>query len=161
MSALGAIVHFVHFGGFSLAIGASFAAQRIHAGARGLEASKRASTEEAAASLITKLALPAWFLTLFGGILGIVHNPAVFNPKTSGAGPWLHIKLLLVLILLVVAHLRMFRARRVVRMRADGANESEIDGMLSKAMLFGRIELALVAAVFFLATFRFVLFGGA
>jgi uncharacterized membrane protein SirB2 len=157
-SSLGAFGHLVHYAGFEIAIGASVSAQSMLNAARKHTAASRAGIEDSAASILAKLNLAGLFVALFGGILLIVQNPAVLKPAESGAGPWLHIKLLLVFILLVVAHLRMFRAKKLVRTRAGGGTEAECEVLTGKALMFGKIDFALTAAIFFVATFRFVLF---
>ena len=83
------------------------------------------------------------------------------KPATSGAGPWLHIKLTLVLVSLVVSHLRMFRLARLVRTRDSGGTEAELDALAKKALLLGNVTLVLYMAVIFVAIFRFVLFANA
>lgn len=80
------------------------------------------------------------------------------KPAQSGAGPWLHVKLAVVLALVIVAHLRMFKLARLVRERAAGASEADCDALLAGAKTFGLIDLLAYALVFFIATFRFVLF---
>lgn len=156
--ALGAAGHFIHYFGFAMAIGASIAASKAHALARTQEAASKSASEIVAGDILTKVNLPGLFVALFGGIILIVTNPMVLSPANSGAGPWLHIKLLLVLGLFVVAHLRMFRAKRLVRERAAGASEADCDALLQKAQMFGKVDLVLTGAIFFIATFRFVLF---
>ena len=156
--ALGATSHIVHFWGFAMAVGGAMGALRAHQASRGHTAESKKGIEEVAAALITKVELPGLFIALFGGILAIANNPMVMKPAASGAGPWLHIKLVLVLAVLVIAHLKMFRARRLVRERASGASEADCDALLSKAELFAKVDLGLQLAIFFLATFRFVLF---
>jgi len=154
-----AFVHLIHYFGFALAVGASIAALRIHGMVRESEAPAKAALEAAARAIIVKIEIPGQFLAMFGGLVAIVLNPNLLKPALSGAGPWLHIKLLLVLILLVVAHLRMFRSARLVRERAGGASEAELDALLGKALMFGKIDLVLAVLIFVLATFRYVLFG--
>jgi uncharacterized membrane protein len=154
----GAISHLVHYVGFTMGVGASFAAAKAHAMASQHPAGPKAGMEAAAADIIAKVELPGLFLAVFGGILHLVNFPNHLKPALSGAGPWLHIKLLLVLALLVVAHLRMFRSKRLVRERAAGATEADCEALLGKARMLGKVDLALAVAVIGFATFRYVLF---
>jgi uncharacterized membrane protein len=150
------LVRYLHFIGFALALGGSFAALRVAAAARLHSASEKTGFEGAAAEIITKVELPGLFLALFGGIGLVAANPAVLDPTRGGS--WLHIKLALVLGLLVVSHLRMFRARRLVRERAQGASEADVDALHAAVRKLALLDLLLGAGVFFVAVFRFAIF---
>lgn len=154
-----AFVHLIHFWGFAMAVGASLAALKVHSLVRTHEAGAKKGLEEAGKALLTKLEIPGLFLALTGGIIAIMLNPDHLRVSASGAGPWLHIKLVGVLALLVVAHLRMFRASRLVRERAAGATEADLDALLGQALMFGKVDVLLTALIFILATFRAVFFG--
>ena len=153
-----ALARLTHFIGFAMAAGGSFAAFRAHAAARRESAPEKAGWEGAAAEIVTKVELPGLFLALFAGIALVAMNPAQLSPAKSGAGPWLHLKLTLVLVLLVVSHLRMFRSRKLARERSQGVAEVDCDALLGRAQKLARIDLALFATVFFVAIFRYVLF---
>lgn len=143
--------HLIHYSGFALALGASFAVQRIMASAREHSAAQRAGLEIAARKVIL-VELIGIFVAIFGGIFAIVLNPTVF-------GPWLHVKLLMVMILLVVSHLKMFRLARLVRERADGASEADCEATLKAARTLGLVDLAMFAGIMIVASLRFAIFG--
>ena len=100
---------------------------------------------------------------LLGGGIGLLvaDDLRALKPATSGAGPWMHIKLTLVMAALVVAHLRMFRLARLVRERDSGASEADCEALASKALMLGNVALILYVSTIFVAIFRFVLFAGA
>lgn len=149
----------LHYLGLAAGFGGAGAVQRLTSAAREHSAAQRAGIEIAARKLAVNIELPAMFLAILGGIILLVQNPNHLKPAASGAGPWLHLKLLLVLGALILSHLRMFRLSRLVRARADGASEAECDALLGAARRFGGIALLLYVATIFVATFRFVLFG--
>lgn len=143
------LARLVHFVGFTVAIGACVTGlvvmrQSVE------EAAHRAGVDRAAAAIVTAVELPAAFLALLGGIALIVMLPHVLDPAASGAGPWLHIKLLFVVGALVVAHLRMFNLIRLGR--------EPDDALRKKARTLDVVNLGLYATVLFLVIFRYVLF---
>lgn len=153
--------HLVHYFGFAMAIGGGIAALKSHKTSRSQTADQKSVTESIAASIVTKVELPGLFIAIFGGILLIMADPSCLDPNDiKGHGPWLHIKLTLVFVLLILVHLKMFRSLKVVRERAAGANESECNAIADKAILFGKITQALYGIVFIVATFRYVIFRG-
>jgi uncharacterized membrane protein len=154
-----AISHFLHFAGIAMALGGSVAVQRVVGAAREHSAAKRSGLEIAARKAIVAVELPGLFLAILGGIVAIAINPNHLKPDLSGAGPWLHIKLTLVLALLIVSHLRMFRLARLVRERDAGASEADADALLLAAKKLGTVDLSLLAAIMIVASFRFVFFG--
>lgn len=121
---------------------------------------EKSGLEVAAASAITMLELPGLFLAMFAGMVLVMAMPTVLSPSQSGAGPWLHIKLTLVLGLLVASHLRMFRSRRLTRERKSGASEADCEALASKARALGLVDVMLHVVIVAIASLRFVLFGG-
>ncbi len=157
-----AVLKFLHFLGFTLAVGGSYAAQRAIRLSREHSAAQRAGIEAAARKIVVSVELIGAFLALIAGVaLLIADDMRQLKPATSGAGPWMHIKLTLVLLVLVVAHLRMFRLARLVRERDAGASEADCEALAKKALLLGNVGLALYLAIVFVAIFRFVLFTNA
>lgn len=138
-----------HFIGFSAAIGACIAGLMVMRQSVD-DAAHRAGIDRAASAIVTTVELPGAFLALFGGIALIVMVPNVLDPATSGAGPWLHIKLAFVVGALVVAHLRMFN------LIALGREPS--DALRKKAKTLDVVNLGLYLAVLFIVIFRYVLF---
>lgn len=153
-----ALLRFVHFFGFILAIGGAAAAQRAIRLAREHSAASRAGIEVVARKLVTSMELVGLFVALGGGIGLIAQNPHHLQPAQSGAGPWLHVKLALVLAALVLSHLKMFRLARLVREREAGASEAECDALLMRAKALGGIGLALLGAILALTLFRYAWF---
>lgn len=157
-----AVLKFLHFLGFVMAVGGAFAAQRAILLAREHAGAQRAGIEAAARKIVVSVELIGAFVALAAGIGLLIGRDMIdLKPAASGAGPWMHIKLTLVLIVLVVAHLRMFRLARLVRERAAGASESDCDALTRKALLLGNVDLALYLAILFVAIFRFALFTNA
>jgi uncharacterized membrane protein len=154
-----AVLKLVHYFGFIMAVGGSFAAQRVMRLARQHSAAQRAGAEAAARAVVVSVELVGAFVALIAGIaLLVADDMRQLKPATSGAGPWLHVKLTLVMIALVVAHLRMFRLARLVRGRDAGASEAECDALAKSALMLGSVDLALYVLIVFVAIFRYVLF---
>lgn len=154
-----ATLKFFHFAAFAAAVGGALAVQRAVRTSREHSAGQRAGLEIAARKLAVSVEISGAFGALIFGIALLVADDfRQLKPATSGAGPWLHLKLTLVMIALVVSHLRMFRLARLVRMRDSGGTEAELDALTKKAMLLGNITLVLYMAIIFVAVFRFVLF---
>ncbi len=111
----------VHLLGFAAYLGAGFAQQRLMAMSSkgGIAAAVRDEYERLAATILTRIELPALFAQVATGVVFIALNATWL---TQG---WLHGKLTCVVVLLVLSHLEMFNARRIVKTRAergDGAN---------------------------------------
>jgi putative membrane protein len=138
------LLHLVGFAGY---IGAGFAQQQfVTRSARGgLAAAVRDEYERLAATIVTQIELPALFAQVATGVVLIVLAPLWL---TQG---WLHGKLACVVVLLVLSHLEMFNARRIVKARAargDAAND-DIAARKKRHATFGL--LGTVAVVILLA----------
>jgi protoporphyrinogen IX oxidase len=141
------LLHLVGFAGY---IGAGFAQQQfVTRSARGgLTAAVRDEYERLAATIVTQIELPALFAQVATGVVLIALAPLWL---TQG---WLHGKLACVVVLLVLSHLEMFNARRIVKVRSargDAAND-DIGARKKRHATFGLfgtvavvILLALVA----------------
>ena len=105
------LLHLVGFAGY---IGAGFAQQQfVTRSARGgLAAAVRDEYERLAATIVTQIELPALFAQVATGVVLIALAPLWL---TQG---WLHGKLACVVVLLVLSHLEMFNARRIVKARS-------------------------------------------
>lgn len=158
-SALLPLSHFVHYLGFSLAIGAAVAGGIALRRARRAPVLERVGLEDAAATIVTRAELPGLFVAVFGGILATAANPRLLRVDESGVGPWLHIKLVMVMALLVVCHLKMFSARRLVRQRSHAASEADCEVLARRTRRLDALGLALAFAIMLVATFRYALFG--
>ncbi len=141
---------FIHFLGLGMAIGAAGAGWLLF----------RRGHAEAVSDAVSKIEIPGGFVAILGGILLVVANPAVLDPETSGAGPWLHVKIAFVMGALVVAHLRMFNVKRLLRGREAKEPEAELLPLIAKGKMLDSVGLALYLIVLFIATFRVMLFAG-
>jgi uncharacterized membrane protein len=140
----------VHLVGFAAYLGAGFAQQRLMArsSADGLAAAVRDEFERLAAAIVTKIELPAIFVQVVTGVAFIA-----LTPQWLTVG-WLHGKLTCVLVLLVLSHLEMFNARKIVRARAAGGGSvEEISKRKARHATFGAIGGAAVAAIVALVAF--------
>src|SRR5580704_15832443 len=104
------LLHLVGFAGY---IGAGFAQQQFvtRSGRAGLATAVRDEYERLAASIVTQIEVPALFAQVVTGVVLIALAPLWL---TQG---WLHGKLACVAVLLVLSHLEMFNARRIVKAR--------------------------------------------
>jgi hypothetical protein len=139
---------FIHFLGLGMAVGAALAAVLVF----------RKGLEQAALEAVGRVEIPGVFLAILGGILLVVAQPDMLDPETSGAGPWLHVKLAFVMGVLVVAHMRMFNVQRLVRSREANEAKDELDLMVAKGKKLDSASLTLYLVVLFVAVFRVMLF---
>jgi putative membrane protein len=114
---------FIHLVGFAAFLGAAFAQQQFVArsAAEGIAADVRDEYEHLAAAIVTKIELPALFVQIGVGICFLIMTPMWL---TQG---WLHAKLTCVVVLLVLSHLEMFNARKIVRARVDRGDAAETE----------------------------------
>jgi putative membrane protein len=136
----------IHLVGFAAFIGAAFAQQQFvtRSTRDGLAEGVRDEYERLAATIVTQLEVPALFTQVVTGAVLILLAPLWL---TQG---WLHGKLACVAVLLVLSHLEMFNARRIVKARVargDGASE-EIAARKSRHAKLGLLgTLAVVVLV--------------
>jgi uncharacterized membrane protein len=114
----------------------------------GLAAPARDAYERLAATVVTKVELPSLLLSVGSGILFLVHEPAYLR-----AAKWMHPKLTIVLMLLVLSHLEMFNARAIVRLRERGGSDEEIAGRKRRHAMMNGAGIVLVVAVLVLVSF--------
>jgi uncharacterized membrane protein len=142
------LVHLVCFAAY---LAAGFAQQQIMRRSTVLAPAIRDDQEKLAAGISTKIELPAIMGSIISGI-GFVS----MTPELMKQG-WLHGKLLCVLILLVLSHVEMFNARRIVRARE--ANDSdEVDDRKKRHAMMGLVGA--IAAVGLLICVTFLRLGG-
>ena len=126
------LLHLVGFAGY---LGAGFAQQQFvtRSNRDGLTAAVRDEYERLAAAIVTQIELPAIFGQLVTGVALVALAPIWL---TQG---WLHGKLACVAALLVLSHLEMFNARRIVKARADrgDAANDEIAARKKRHATFG------------------------
>lgn len=140
---------FVHLLSFAAYLGAGFGQLRLlrRSQAEGLAPAVRDELERLAAAVVTKIELPAIMGSVVTGAVFIAQNPALMKMG------WLHGKLACVLGLLVLSHLEMFNARRIVRAREAGDKADEIAERKARHGVLGAIGTALVVALMILVTF--------
>lgn len=148
-SVINNLLLFVHLVSFAAYLGAGFAQTQLMKKSRtaGLTPEVRADREGLAAVIVTKIELPAIFGSIASGIGFLVQNPSLLK------GGWLHGKLLCVLLLALLSHAEMFNARKIVKARAAGAKEEEIEARKTRHDRFGAIGALLVVVVLVLVTF--------
>ena len=126
------LLHLVGFAGY---LGAGFAQQQFvtRSVRDGLTAAVRDEYERLAAAIVTQIEVPALFGQVVTGV-GLVALAPIW--LTQG---WLHGKLACVAVLLVLSHLEMFNARRIVKARGDrgDAANDEIVARKKRHATFG------------------------
>jgi uncharacterized membrane protein len=146
MDILHKFVILLHLVGFAAYLGAGFAQQQFMTRSRasGLSAAVRDEYERLAATILTRIELPAIFAQVVTGVVFIGMTPQWLHQ------PWIHAKLTCVVILLGLSHAEMFNARRVVKARAErgDAAAEEIVNRKSRHATMGLVgTLAVVAIV--------------
>ena len=140
-----------HLLGFATFLGGAFAQQQlVKASAKaGLAPAVRDRYEELAAACVTKAELPGIFVQMASGGVFLAVVPSYL---TQG---WLHAKLGCVAVLLVLSHVEMINARRIVKARraqGDAAAE-EIGRRKARHAGLGVAGTLLVVAVVLLSVF--------
>ena len=140
----------LHLVGLVVFVGGAFAQQRFMkmSAKAGLSPAVRDEYERLSAAIVTKVEVPGMFAQVFTGVGIIVLQPYLLQQH------WLHAKLTAVVLLLVLSHLEMFNARRLVRARASrgDAAADEIAARKKRHALLGGVGTVLVVAVLVLAT---------
>lgn len=139
------LAKFVHLLSFAAFTGGSFAQQRFMAASRrpGQVPAVRDHQERQAAATVTRIELPAIFVSI---ITGLIMLQPLLQVGHLSIG-W-HVKLGIVALLAVLAHLEMFGARRIVRARSAGAPEAAIEAAKARhALLGGLVGLGIVCVV--------------
>lgn len=142
---------FVHLASFAAYLGAGFAQQRFMkmSSEAGLLPALRDNYERLAASIVTKIEVPSSIGSILSGIAFIVAQPGYFRQG------WFHGKLTVVVLMLVLSHLEMFNARRIVHARESSgeAASADIAARKRKHGLFGTLGTVLFVALLVLVTF--------
>ena len=142
----------LHLVGFAAYLGGGFAQQQFmrRSSLPGLASAVRDEYERLAAAVCTKIELPGMFLQIASGVALVILAPGFLKQH------WLHAKLTAVLILLVLSHVEMINARRIVKARAGAAGrdaaEGEIADRKKRHAAFGTVGTVLVVAVLLLVT---------
>jgi uncharacterized membrane protein len=140
----------LHLVGFAAFVGGAFAQQRFMkmSAREGLAPALRDEYERLAAALVTKVEVPAAFAQVASGVALIADAPGFLHMH------WMHAKLTAVVLLLVLSHLEMFNARRLVKARAakGDAAAGEIAARKKRHAAMGAVGTVLVVAIVLLAT---------
>ena len=135
----------LHLVGFAAYLGAGFAQQRFMAmsAVDGTPPTVRDAYERLASAVLVRIELPALFAQVATGVAFVALLPAWLSQG------WLHGKLACVALLLVLSHLEMFNARRIVRARADRGDSAaaEIAKRKKRHATLGTFGTAAVVAV--------------
>jgi uncharacterized membrane protein len=141
------LVHLLGFAAF--VVGALAQQQFMRSSSRaGLVAAVRDEYERLAAAVSTKVELTGLFVQVLSGVGIVVVQPYFLKQH------WLHAKLTAVLVLLVLAHVDMINARRIVKARqARGeAADGEIAPRKQRQATVGVVVDVLIVAVLLLVT---------
>ena len=139
-----------HLVGLAVFLGGAFAQQQFMkmSAKAGLATAVRDEYERLSAAIVTKVEVPGLFAQVFTGVAIVLLQPYLLQQH------WLHAKLTAVVLLLVLSHLEMFNARKLVKARAarGDAAADEIAARKKRHALMGAAGMVLVAAVLVLAT---------
>jgi uncharacterized membrane protein len=138
-----AVVKLLHLVGFAAFLGGAFAQQQLLKTSVGLPPPARDERESLASAICTKIEVPGIMAQLVTGVLFLVHEPEYLKQH------WLHGKLTAVAALLVLSHLEMFNARKIVALRSAGGKsaDAEIDALKKKHATMGAVGTVGVVAV--------------
>jgi uncharacterized membrane protein len=151
MSALYSLSLFLHLVGFAAYAGAAAASARFVRASRapGMAGAVRDAFENTAAVLTTRVQLPAIFISVISGVSLLMQKQGLLS------NPGMHMKLTVVAILLVLAHLEMFNTRRIVKARARGGDAAaEIDARKRRHGVMEFIDVAGIGVVLLLVAFK-------
>ncbi len=142
------LIHLVCFAAY---LGAGFAQlQMMKLSVRpGTPPALRDAYERLAATILSNIELPAILGSIASGIVFITQNAMLMKQG------WLHGKLTCVLILVVLSHLEMFNAKKIVRAREAGGTgaDEEIARRKVRHGHFGTVGTLTVVALLILVTF--------
>ena len=149
MEHLHSIALFLHLLAYAAWGGSEVAQQQLMKRSRNprVDPAVRDADEQAAASLILRLALPAGFVAILTGVGLLYFRPTLLQQ------PAMHMKLTMVALLLVLTHLEMFNARRIVRLRAGGGDSAQIADRKSRHAAYGSIGAILAIGIVAIVAF--------
>ena len=146
-----AAVLLIHLVSFAAYVGGGFAQlQMMKLSMRaGISTEVRDSYERLSATIATKIEVPAIFGSIASGVVFIAQNPVLMKQG------WLHGKLTCVVLLLLLSHLEMLNARKIVKARAAGGPgaDAAIEARKKRHSTLGGIGALLVVALLVLVTF--------
>lgn len=142
---------FFHLAAFAFYVGAGFFQQRLmrRSTDESLPETVRYDHEQLVANILTFVELPAIMLSVASGVAFVAMSPALMQQG------WLHGKLTCVAILLVLSHIEMFNARKIVKLRASGTANmgSDISARKIKHQTFGLVGTLVLVALLALVSF--------
>jgi protoporphyrinogen IX oxidase len=141
----------IHLVGFASYLGAGFAQHQFmsRSAAGGMAAAVRDEYERLSSAIVTAIELPSLVVQIATGVTFLVLTPAWL---TQG---WLHAKLGCVLVLLVLSHLEMFNARKIVKARAARGEtaSAEVAPRKARHRMFGTLGSAAVVLLICLVAY--------
>ncbi|HEX7878631.1 MAG TPA: hypothetical protein VF720_04445 [Candidatus Eisenbacteria bacterium] len=139
----------LHLLAYAAWVGGGVAQQRFMSASRraGLEAVIRDQYERLSAALLTKLELPAALVSIVSGLVILWLRPGLLKM------PGMHMKLTLVALILVLTHLEMFNARRIVRLRESGGDLGAIADRKSRHAAYGTVGGLMVLGILVIVAF--------
>lgn len=143
------VLLYLHLLSFAAYAGASVAAGNILRNSKrpGLDPAGRLSWLTAGAATITKVELPFAFALILTGLGLMMMTPGFMHAA------WLHIKLTLVLIAVVITHLKMFNAKRMVKAAMAGQMD-DVAARGQRQFMFGMLSLVLGLSIVAFAVFK-------
>lgn len=138
----------LHIVGFAVFLGGAALQQHLMKASRkpGLHEAIRDNYEQVAAFACKALELPGFFVQIVSGILFVVNFPGHLK------APWLHGKLTAVAILLVLSHVEMINASKIVKARQAGRLD-EIETRKQRHQTLGNVGTVCVVAILGLVFF--------
>jgi uncharacterized membrane protein len=139
----------LHLLGYAGWVGAAVAQQRFMAASKrsGIEPVIRDQYERLSAALLTRLELPAALVSILSGVVILWLRPGLLKL------PGMHIKLTVVALALVLTHLEMFNARKIVRLREAGGELGTIADRKSRHAAYGNVGGIMVLAILVIVAF--------
>lgn len=141
---------FFHLLGFAGAIGGGATQQSLFKRSQNpdLAPSVREHLEQTAFWVLKKIELPSMFVSFLSGLTMLLLHGVYLR-----AG-WMHAKITLVFLLLVLDHVEMFNAKAIVAARTSNQPEELIVARKKRHERFGRIGALLLLSILILVTYR-------
>jgi len=136
----------LHLLAITLAVGGTVAQFIIISKSRRAGAAEAAANEKTALAIFRALAFPGVMLAFLLGI-GLAIKLEAFRE------PWLHIKMTVALIWVVLAHLELGALKKMVARREAGDNAA-LGKIKSRHLLIDKIVMALILLTVYFAVFR-------
>lgn len=142
---------FFHLIGFAAYVGAAVTQQLLmrRSASVSLTDDVRYDNEGLVAKIIVRFELPALLVSIGSGAIFVAIHPEWMRQA------WMHGKLTCVVVLLVLSHLEMFNALKIVRLRKSGGSGmgDQITARKARHATFGTVGAVVVGLVLFLVAF--------